>query len=551
MTLVESANQAQLQAEIDKETNKLVKAYSESDLDKQRSISIQIRKDLFTSDSPRNAEELYKYLEVTYKLKLATTVSNEKWTSPFEWAHALYFDKYPTLLAVAPRGSGKTYGASVITYDKCAHRQNYSAIHVGSRLDQADVAQQYLTNFSNDPALNDGLDRKGVGKKRADWISTYANWKIVSGTVAGVSGQHPQMLSIDEIEFAEEQMIEQSWAVPAPRDDWPRLWAGFSTRQKASSMMSKLTSDAESGKKKIKLMQWSIFEVMQPCITCKALDQHPHGGTPEVEAARCEACPLWQYCRGELNRKSTGWMTLDQVCDTMSTMNEDSIQTQLLCLRPSTHGVVLHNFRHEHSTGEQRNKGNYFPWLHQPDLPFYVWVDPAETKKGCMLLVQILGNRIFAFDEIVDTSGPTSETQKADLYKKCVENGYGEPKAVVIDFKRPDARKVWLTGTLEGEGKDHYFNAVHANMKGGMDDIEAGLDLVRTYILNGLGERKFFVNPTTCPKYVDAITNNMYKVGKDNEIHSTTKQAEKFKDEVDSIRNGIIYHHRNGFGASV
>lgn len=911
-SFIEAANKAEQQTVIDRETKELVKVYSQADLEKQKSISVQLRRDLFSHDSPRNAEELYKYLDVVHGLRLGVTVSDEKWTAPFEWAYAMYFDKYPSILTIAPRSSGKTVTAGSILYDKCAHRAGYQAVHLGALMDQANVMQVYLNNFSQDPSLNQGLNRKGVGKREARWDATNSWFRIASGTMAGVSGLHPNQLSLDELEFADEQMVEQSFAVPIEKNGWPRLWAGFSTRQRAclpghmriitesgpktikdivkqkyngkvrsfnfetnefewnevigwhengrtdewfhvklevpnfgaggaalmctkehellrydgsktplkdlnvgdevciedvyftedqwailygtymgdgciqqshgfcfghsrdqldyltwqreafgelatpvtrasrttqefyefligsnsyfhrwreqnytvedgkgipdwiwdyldnplalacwfmddggyapsinktkentgvwsisamhfrehereacsqffenlgypgrwfqsptkynpdknwvftfntevsgrltellspwidvtkhkgygkgwktwvakplvapapktvltplkikdispatikdgrkfditvdrvhnyqvysgllvgnSGTMNKLTQAAESGTKKIKLFQWSIFESMEACVTCRALDKHPHGGSPGVEEARHEACPLWKWCRGELNRKSTGWMKLDQVIDTVATMNEASIETQILCLRPSTHGVVLHNFRHEHATATERSKGNYFAWTHQKDMPFYVWIDPAETKKGCALFVQIHNGRIFAFDEIVDDSGPTTEDLKEAVHKKCREGGYGEPKRVVLDPRRTDTKKIWVSGTLEGIGKDHCFNAAFPNIKNGMDDIEAGLDLVRTYILNGVGERRFFVNPIACPKHVEAITNNMYKVDKNNQIHQNTKQNEKWKDEIDTIRYGIIDAHRSGGGASV
>lgn len=121
--------------------------------------------------------------------------------------------------------------AAADAYTKCKFRPNYSIIHVASNLSQSDVAKEYLSGFSNDPLLRSHL-LSDPTKKEARWKNN-SKWAIKTGSMSGVSGQHPNELKIDEIEFAEWSMLEQSFAVPLDKDGHTKQWSGFSTRQRS------------------------------------------------------------------------------------------------------------------------------------------------------------------------------------------------------------------------------------------------------------------------------------------------------------------------------
>lgn len=522
-------------AEMDKvsQRKELVQNIIDADDITQKQIAFMLKKDVFGT-GPRNASELSQAIEALYGIKFSTKVSEDKWTPPFEWLHAMYFDTYPQLLGVAPRGSGKTLGASVITHFKCHHKPGYEATHLGARLEQAQVAQRYLANFQNDSILNEGME--SIGLKKAKW-NNGSLWMIVAGTMAGVSGQHPSMLSIDELEFLDVETLEQTWANPMDKNGYRRFWTGFSTRQRASSLMNILTQQAESGEKNIKLMQWSVFEVMRPCRECLCIK----GGNVISEPEK--TCPLWRYCHGEKARKVDGWMSRESVVNLMETMTQESFETQMLCLRPSSHGLVLSTFIADYATKLDINRGNYLNWTYQNSLPLYCWHDPADGGKSALCFVQIFGGKVFLFDELIMDGGPTIEKVKVALWEHCMAKGYSLPKFIVMDPHRAEVYgKIWQEGSPVGEGKDRSYMVEYPNMDGtGFADIEPGLELTRALICNGIGARTFFVNPIQAKGYVTAITNNRYKVDKTNIIFQGAKQELKYKDEIDSIRYGLIH----------
>jgi hypothetical protein len=536
-SIIRTLADANKEAERKAKASKLILDINEADPITKKNVAILIKRDVFGT-GPRNAEELIKAMEVCYGIRLGLTSTDPQFQSPAEWAHAFYFEKYPQLLTVGGRGTGKTLPAAAMIHLKCSHREKYSCVHVAADLSQSAAVQRYLLEWADDEGINSGLDRRNLQSKKAYWQNTKSTWWIATGSMSGVSSNHPAMLSLDELEFADELMVEQSWAVPMERDGHKRMWAGFSTRQRASSTMSKLTRMAETGERNIKLMQWSVFETMKPCPSCLCIKGDQVLSEPE------KACPLWKWCRGERATKSTGWQSRESVVNLLSTMSEDSFETQMLSLRPPSHGLVLHNFIQDYATNLDLNKGNFLNWVYQPDLPVYAFHDPAENHKSSLLLVQIYQGKIFGFDEIVDESGPTLSKVKEDLENLCRIKGYSIPKAIIVDPRRTDIVKQWREGSPNATGMQRSFNAVVPKMNHGLDEIEAGLELLRSYIRNGLGEVKFYLHPTNCKQHVVAMTQNRYKLTKDNELFDTAKQENKFKDEVDCVRYGIIYLHQ-------
>jgi hypothetical protein len=284
---------------------------------------------------------------------------------------------------------------------------------------------------------------------------------------------------------------------------------------------------------------------MRPCETCLCIKGDRVISEPE------KACPLWKYCQGEKAKKSTGWMKREAVVNLMETMTTEAFETQMLCLRPTSHGLVLHNFIQDFATSIDLNKGNFMLWAYQPDLPVYAFHDPCENHKSAMLLVQVFNGRVFGFDEIIHEDGPTLSKVKMDLDTLCRTKGYGTPKAIIVDPRRTDIVKQWREGNPNGEGMNKSFNAVVPTMRNGMDEIEAGLELLRSYVRNGLGDVRFYLNPKTCPKHVTALTQNSYRLNKSNELIEGAKQEAKFKDEVDEVRYGIIYLHQQVIRADI
>lgn len=425
-----------------------------------------------------------------------------------------------------------TYPASFITDMKCRLRPGYEAIHAGAIKTQAEVAQKYLLKFSQDPVLNPSF-RGRPSATRAVWKNG-SMWSIVTGSMGGVSGQHPRQLTLDEIEFWEVEALEQSYATPSPSEEYPAQHHCFSTSQRSFGAANYLRGAIENGEKDVKLYRWNCFETMQRCQTCECIK----GG--RVVSEPMSVCGLWDVCKGLKGTKSSGWIPRKEVERMRKTLSREAFETQFLCSRPSSHGLVLFNFEHKLSLPNDVHAGNLCRWGYTPDLPLFCAHDPAEGQKSVLFFFQIYAGKVFLFDEIIIDNCFSVSVVKKKLYEHCVDKGYNLDPLIIVDPHRKDAGEDWRAGVASGLGIGKSYRVDYPDMTTGYAKIEPGLELVRTLIANGAYERKFFVD-VRCKGVLNAIKEHHYKVTKTNEIIGAKEPDKPFKDEIDTIRYFLIW----------
>jgi hypothetical protein len=364
-------------------------------------------------------------------------------------------------------------------------------------------------------------------------VADFHNYVTVDGLNVSNSGSHPMAVTWDELEFWDTAAIEQTWAVPINvNPNIPGIWAGFSTMQRAYGAMAYLVNAIETKEKEdIKLYKWCMFETMKRCETCVAIDENPHGD----DESRQKSCVLWEDCHGQRGIKSSGWIPREDVCSLKNSMSLTSWQTQGLCLRPSSQGVVLHNFTHEY-----KPKGNYSKWVFDYDNPvWYACIDPAEGKKCVIYFIQLdqYGNR-YVFDELNIEQCADASQAKLAFYARCMEKRYGDPEVMVFDPRRTDAMATFAHGSKFGSGLNKSYKVDKPDMaenKGGQE-IVVTIEFLRASIRNGAGEMSLFVNPETCPKLVIAIKQHHYRTKKNSTEIVGNIPAEAYKDEIDPLR---------------
>lgn len=294
----------------------------------------------------------------------------------------------------------------------------------------------------------------------------------------------------------------------------------------------------EAPKRGFAFYQWSVFEMMQPCITCEAIDKEPYG---DDNAREC-VCPLWNACKGVRAKKSTGWLPLEDArkkCIRLGGPRGREWQTQGLCNRPSSHGLVLHNFEHSY-----KPEGNYTKWTYVPELPWYAVHDPSEGKKSVIYFLQEYDGMTFMFDEIVDPLCPDVTKAKQDFYDHCLRMGYPDPAVIVVDPHRTDAVATWKVGSKSGTGIMHKYEADVPDISessGVTQLLNKTLELLRQAICDGSGVRRLFINPDYCPCAVRGVKEYHYPTDPvTNEIISDTPDK-SYSDEVDPMRYWQMY----------
>lgn len=488
---------------------------------------------------PKNAEELHQAVRAIYGLSIPYTSTQENFNAPFEWYATVYFGTKEDTVALASRGGGKTLQASSLSDILCSHSPVFESIHAGGTKVQATVASKYLNQFYSIEELKGGFK-----ERPATYSAKWKNgslWEIVTGSMKGVSGQHPIMLTLDEIEFWDREALQQTFEVPVNKETrygfYKRRWSAFSTRQRSYGAMNWLVEEAP--KRGFKFFQWTVFETMRPCHTCIALDQEPFGD----DDAREKVCVLWQACRGVRARKATGWVKLEDAqakCIRLGGPRGREWLTQGLCTRPSSHGLVLHNFEKR-----LRPDGNLTRWEYEPMLPWYAVHDPAAGKKSVILLFQIHDGCIFVFDEVVDPLCSSTMEAKQAFYDHCERMGYPDPAMIIVDPHRTDSVSDWRRGSRSGTGILKKYKATTPDISkysGTGQELKKTIDLLRQYIHDGAYKRRLFVNKDFCTSLYTSIGEYHYPTDDaTNEIISDAPVVDQYEDDIDALRYLVMW----------
>lgn len=361
------------------------------------------------------------------------------------------------------------------------------------------------------------------------------NFFLACGMLVSNSGQHPNVQILDETEFWDIPSLNQSFAVPVSEGGRPKLWCAVSTRQSATGGMAWLSDNAEE--KGIKFFRWTIFETMQPCQTCIAIDAHPHG----TDEQRQKTCILWKYCHGTRARKASGWLTLQEVQDNLRVLTEDEIETQYLSERPLTRGRVLFNFVEDKYAPE----GNLSRMVFDKSRPYLISLDPAEGQMAFFIFWQMDDEGVWnAVAELCIEECSSDIQAKERLYEFIVDNNWHMPEALVIDPHRTDTVMTFQSGSQVGEGAGFAWpmaTTPDIKWKEGarFDDITVTLNLVRRYIRSGFGVY-LAINPDTCPILLKAVKYHGYKLNPTTG-DPTSVPATAFKDPIDCMRYGIMF----------
>jgi hypothetical protein len=230
----------------------------------KRLENLNIIRSSAVSEVPRNSEELWNYVKAVYGKELAYTATDPEFNSPFEYFCKMWFSKEEKVVALASRGGGKTDLASIFINMAGTLRPNYEIVHAAGTKVQASVLADYIQNFYQDPVLKPYFD--GIPARESFKWRNYARAKVATGTMRGVSGQHSNIITLDEIEFWKPEDIQQTLEVPVAKNGYQRGWAAFSTRQRNYGGMAWLVDNAF--KRGIAVFKWSAFETMQPCKRC-------------------------------------------------------------------------------------------------------------------------------------------------------------------------------------------------------------------------------------------------------------------------------------------
>jgi hypothetical protein len=189
----------------------------------------------------------------------------------FQFIADAFFEREPILLARGNRGGGKTRGYSIFETATTVFKDHSFTVHVGGSEGQAKDGYAYYAG-SKARDGEDGLIRKPYFANLLDEepmvsrtvLTNGAKLEIrTGGSERAVSGPHPQILAVDEVDHIDPQTLATAMEMPMDGHGYKATTLLASSQYHSSGTMQSFIDTAEE--RNLPVYQFDIFDTMQPC----------------------------------------------------------------------------------------------------------------------------------------------------------------------------------------------------------------------------------------------------------------------------------------------
>ena len=484
-----------------------------------------------SSKSPKNNKELHEWIRDIFGFDIPTVATHPEHQAPFDFIADAFFERYPTLMTQGPRGGGKTRGFSILETVCMVHKPGIEIVAIAGSEDQVKSGYEYVSGTS-DKHGQDGLIYNQYINHLLSGDPSMARTVLTNGSVLyirtggsekAVSGPHPQLLIIDELDHLDGAPFNTALQMPQSSNKYESVTAMASSQYHASGLMQTLIDDADT--RGIKLYRYDIFDVMKSCGR-----SYPN---------ECAECPLhmWnnpytlnreELCKGR-GAIGTGHYRYRDVVSKFSTIDTESFALQSLLLSGKSQGMVYSHY------GPQNQK-EFNPKEH--DLTMFNAFAGVDMR-GRGRIVVILESPYYAsngkplrwcVDEWADdTNTPSKIIDAARKMKRKVLHDFGIP---IGAFWGESAGGDLLRGF------PRELNAKPINKD--VVNVLYGIGQLRDAFMDSLGVPSLFVDPERCPGLDNALA-RLYKCKKlPDGGFDRDKPGKAGEDYADCLRYGYV-----------
>lgn len=255
--------------------------------------------------------------------------------APFEYVCRAYFEPSADQIVWAPRGGGKTSLAAVVTLLDLLHKPGVAVRILGGSLEQSLRMWDHL--LPHVQTIGEHLIANPRATSRRLQLTNGSTAAVLTQSQRSVRGLRVQKVRCDEIELFDPLVWEAAQLTTRSRGMTDRDEAAgvtpmrgsieaLSTLHRPFGLMRQLVDDAvQTGRV---LVRWCLLDVIERC-------------PPERD---CAGCPLWAECRGVAKERADGFIKIDDAIAMKARVSEDTWNSEMLCRRPSTKGLVFNNF---------------------------------------------------------------------------------------------------------------------------------------------------------------------------------------------------------------
>ena len=479
-------------------------------------IRKELRRQLFNHflrSGFKDEDDLHFYIREFLGFNIPRKKFCEGHCAPFDIICDMFFERVQNALILGNRTGGKTRIISILNHLDALFIEENEIASCGSTLDQAGKVYRYFMEYSNKEVII-----KEQVEKSIQSYSKMRNGSIVetlTGTIQGVNSPHPMKARIDEVELMEWQVLNEAFSMSMSKvnSNGKEIKGQLllaSTRKYGHGVMQRLMDESE--KRRIKIYNWCVFEVLEKCKR-KCFGDRIHGD-----------CPAYSACKGRAHEVPGGWYKIDDFISKTTQLDSDVLAAQWFNKSPSeekrvyakidpeAHFITLKQF--EEIFGEK-------------DVPYH-WEIRAGLDLGSITAFHQIGiepdtKSYVIFDEIYEI-----DILLKDLSEKIKKTrNYSDSEPI---YRDPSAKQEGLE--LETYG----IRTILAN-----NSFTVGRDRIKNLIQIDpkIGRPRFFIIKERCPKLCWEILDYSHVKNKDGTVDST--RPIKANDHAcDDIRYGIM-----------
>lgn len=231
------------------------------------------------------------------------------------------------ILAMGNRASGKTYDMSIIQTLNSIANDNCEGANLGAIQAQALRCAGYIKGFIRDNS--DFQKRLAVDptSTKVQWNNGSVN-EILVATLSGTNSPHPSRLVMDEVELIPWPILQEALSMVQSKNGVDSCTILGSTRKFAYGPMQKLIE--ESSKRGIKVYSWCIAECVE--------------SLPDDPQERQHILDVFGDDLFEGVENCSGFFKWTDLIDKYRSLDRHVWDTQWLCRRPDTQGLVYSRF---------------------------------------------------------------------------------------------------------------------------------------------------------------------------------------------------------------
>lgn len=386
---------------------------------------------------PQTPDELWGHIYQRYNVRIARVSVCEDHDTPFDYVCAGFFEWYPNVFGIGPRGGGKSYDQALLHDLNSEWKPGCESATFGAVEEQAKrVYAAFKTFVNRDNIVGDPKISETVYKP-VDGMNYGSKVEVLGGTVAAVNGPHPQKAHSDEVEimradtWKESRNLASAKTTPTGQHIKAQNYGTSTMKWKGGRVWQILESFKEAKAKAIErfgddrelvddlitktttfyVLIWCIFEVAAQVENCREAPENAElpewepgllrkdckcdcheivNGTLEVQDDDGELLPrtLASECEGRFYR-SRGHRTRDEVIQLFLQNDPRTWSAQQLCRETETEGLYLPSFsRNRHGLAR-------FP-LDQTNGPIYTGTDWGFTDEAAVVWIQYMERAIEA-----------------------------------------------------------------------------------------------------------------------------------------------------------